>query len=60
MYKLVLISFLIATLVIPLSAARDKNHRRGLKKALVLLIAFAIVYLAALLWLFPRLYYPVT
>jgi hypothetical protein len=58
MHKLLLLSMVIATIVIPIIAARDPNPRRGLKKALFAIVVFAVVYLFALLFIYPKIFYP--
>jgi hypothetical protein len=42
----VLLSVVVATVVIPLLAARDRNPRRGAVRLLVALLVFAIAYVA--------------
>jgi hypothetical protein len=49
MVKVVLMSVLFATVAIPALAARDPVPRRGLKRAVVLLVAFDVLYVAVLL-----------
>ena len=48
MRKLILISILFATVVIPLRAARERSARRGLEKALFALLVFDVFYLLAI------------
>jgi hypothetical protein len=55
MRKLLLISILVATIVIPMRAAAERNPRRALGKALAYTIAFNVVYWLLLLFLYPRL-----
>ena len=55
MQKLLLVSILFANVAIPAWAARDRNPRRGLKKALLAMTVFDVVYLAGLLFVYPRL-----
>lgn len=59
MYKVVLLSFLLVTLAAPIASARDRSARRGFKKMLVIALGFAVLYLLALLLVYPKLYYPV-
>ena len=53
--KLLLVSILFANVAIPIWAARERSTRRGLKKLVVSMLLFDLVYLAALLVIFPRL-----
>ncbi len=55
MQKLILVSFLFANVAIPSWAARARNPRWGLQKALLSMVAFDVVYLFALLVVYPRL-----
>jgi hypothetical protein len=55
MSKLVLLSILIATIALPARAAREKNARRGLKKAVIYMMLFNLFYLFALRFLYGRL-----
>ena len=55
MQKLILVSILFANVAIPLWAARERNARRGLKKALFAMLVFDVAYLVAVLFLYPRL-----
>jgi hypothetical protein len=55
MKKLLLLSILVASIVIPARAARAKNPRAGLKKALVNMMIFNAIYLFALLYVYNRL-----
>jgi hypothetical protein len=48
-------SLMLALLLIPLVAARDARPRRGLKKAVVWLLGFSLVYAIALRFLYSRL-----
>jgi hypothetical protein len=54
MDKLVLLSVLIALVTIPVLSARDRNQRRGLKRALFLVVAFNLFYMFALRFIYPR------
>ena len=47
-------SILLALLVIPVVAARERSATRGLKKAVLLWLAFMSIYTLALLYIFPR------
>jgi len=53
--KLLLISVIIASVLIPLWAARDESPRRGLTKAVVVTAAFHLLYLLAVKYLYWRL-----
>lgn len=56
MGKLVLNSILIATLALPMFAARDRSPMRGLRRALLWVAAFDACYLVALLYVYPHLH----
>ena len=55
MGKLLLLSIVIATVAIPARAAREKNARKGLRKALLQMAVFNVFYLLGLLYLYGRL-----
>jgi hypothetical protein len=55
MQKLVLLSVLFATIIIPMQVSKEKNPVLGLKKAIVYMFFFNIVYMMLLLFVFPRL-----
>ena len=55
MQKLILVSILFANVAIPLWAARERNARRGLKKALFAMFVFDVVYMLAVMFIYPRL-----
>jgi hypothetical protein len=55
MKKLLLLSVIIATIVIPARAARMKNPRQGLKKALLQMVVFDLVYVFLVLFVWHRL-----
>ena len=55
MKKLVLLSIIFATIAIPARAARMKNPRVGIKKALRNMVLFNLFYLFAVLYIWPRL-----
>jgi hypothetical protein len=48
MSKVILLSSLIAMIALPVRAAKEKNPRVGLKKALLYMVAFNACYLLAL------------
>jgi hypothetical protein len=54
MGKLVLISLLVATIVIPARAARDPNPVRGMKRAVGHTVAFVVCYTAALVFVYLK------
>lgn len=54
MRKLILISILFASVLIPIRAARARNARRGLRKALFAMLAFEVFYLLAIALVYPR------
>jgi hypothetical protein len=53
--KLLLISILFMSIIIPARAAVAKDPRRGLKKALINMVLFNLFYVLALTYLYPRL-----
>jgi hypothetical protein len=55
MQKALLISIVVATLVLPMWAARERGARRGLKKALASMLVFMLLYLVGIMFVFPRL-----
>lgn len=55
MGKLILASLLLATVVLPMRAARGRAPRRGFGRLLLSLAAFNLMYLLAVLYLIPRL-----
>ena len=58
--KLILISILAATIVVPSVFARDCNSRRGLKRMILGLVVFNVVYLMLLTFVYARFYVPET
>jgi nitrate reductase NapE component len=54
MRKLIIISILFATVVIPIRAARERSARRGLEKALFAMLVFDVFYLLAVVLVYPR------
>ena len=56
MQKALLISILVATIGIPIWAAREKNPHKAFKKTLFYLFAFNVVYVLALKFVFFRLF----
>jgi hypothetical protein len=55
MQKLILVSILFAAVTIPVWASRDRNARRGLRKALFAMLVFDVLYVLAVMFLYPRL-----
>jgi hypothetical protein len=53
--KLLLISIMLMSILIPARAAAEKDPRRGLKKALVAMALFNLFYALAVTYLYPRL-----
>jgi hypothetical protein len=53
--KLVLISILFMSIIIPARAAASKDPRRGLKRALWQMTLFNLFYVLAVTYLYPRL-----
>lgn len=54
MSKLILLSTVIGLVAIPILAAREKNARKGLRKVIVQMLIFQVVYLLALRFLWGR------
>jgi hypothetical protein len=54
MQKLILMSVIYATAILPLIAARNPSPRRGLRKAVVWLLAFNVIYVLAVMFVYPR------
>jgi hypothetical protein len=55
MKKLLLLSVIIASIVIPVRAARIKEPRQALKTTLVRITVFNAIYVALLLFVWHRL-----
>jgi len=55
MQSILLTSILVATIVIPLLAARDAQPRRGFRRAVIGLLVFDALYLVACLFVYPRI-----
>ena len=55
MQKALLISIIVATLAIPMWTAQDRSARRGLRRAVVWMALFNVVYLLAVMFIYPRL-----
>ncbi len=54
MAKLLLLSFVFATVAIPVRMSRDKNPKRGLKRALKGIVLFNLFYCFNLYYLQAR------
>jgi hypothetical protein len=55
MKKFILLSFILAMIVIPARNARSKDARAGLKRTIIQMAVFDVVYLLLLLYVWPRL-----
>lgn len=55
MHKFLLLTMLLATALIPAMAARDRGARHGLGRTIVSLAVFDVVYLLALMFVYPRI-----
>jgi hypothetical protein len=53
--KLLLLSVVIAMIAIPTLTARDTDAKRGLKNTLILVIAFNLLYLLFVRFVYPHL-----
>lgn len=53
--KILLISILIMSIIIPARAAAAADPRRGLRSALVQMVLFNLFYVLAITYLYPRL-----
>jgi hypothetical protein len=52
--KILLLSILIAPIALPARAAREKNAKKGFRKAMVYMLLFNAFYLLTLLFLYGR------
>ncbi len=55
MRKLLLVSILLSSVILPWRAASDPSPARGFKRGLLWVIGFNVLYLLALLYVAPRL-----
>ena len=55
MAKLLLLSVVIMMVAIPVLTARDRSAKRGLQKAIILMIVFNIFYVLAVRFIYPHL-----
>jgi hypothetical protein len=53
--KMVLIMILFASIIVPARAAAAPNPRKALKKALVQMTVFNLIYVLSVTYLYPRL-----
>jgi hypothetical protein len=53
--KFILLSILVMSILIPARAAGEKNPRAGLKKALRHMTVFNLIYVLAVVFIYPRL-----
>lgn len=55
MSKVVLMSLLVGTLVLPIRAARAPSARQALRRLVVASVLFHLAYVLAVVFLYPRL-----
>ncbi len=55
MGKLILVSVVFASVLVPTLAARDASAKRGFKRAVLYAVLFNVVYLLALRFVVPRI-----
>jgi len=55
MAKLLLLSILVATLLIPAVTASDTNARRGLQRTVLGMVIYIVVWALACAFVYPRL-----
>jgi hypothetical protein len=55
MSKALLLSIMIATIFLPAVAAKEKNPKKGLRKAIIYMLVFNAFYLFGLLFLYGRI-----
>lgn len=48
-------SVVIASALIPAITAKDRNARRGLRRTIVALLAFNVLYVVLVIWVYPRI-----
>lgn len=53
--KLLLMSLLFFSVILPARAARDKSRARALKKLLRWMCIFCVLYLLSAIYVYPRL-----
>ncbi len=55
MAKLLLLSVIFATILLPARAAREKNAKRGFRKTVISLAVFNLLWILGLVFLYGRL-----
>jgi hypothetical protein len=55
MEKLLLVSILISTMVLPMRAARRPHPVHGLRRAILYTLIFNALYAFAILYIYPRI-----
>ena len=55
MQKILLVSILVATVAIPVQMSREKSRVEGVKRTVKWMVGFCVIYLIALIYLYPRL-----
>jgi hypothetical protein len=55
MHKLLLMSVLLATAVIPAIGAHDPRAKRGLRRTVTRMLLFNALYLLAVVFVYPRI-----
>ncbi len=55
MQKMLLLSILVANIVLPLWFAADPSPRRGARRTIGAVFSFNVLYLLALLFIYPQL-----
>jgi hypothetical protein len=58
MDKLILVSILAATIVLPFAASRGRHPRRSVRKMLLAFLAFNALYVFLLITLYVRFFVP--
>jgi hypothetical protein len=54
MGKLILLSLLFATMIIPMRAAADPSPTRGFRRIVLWLLSFNALYVILILFVYPR------
>jgi len=55
MAKLVLMSIVIGMIVVPVTAAREKDARRGFQRLVLTIIIFNLLYVFVVRFIYPRM-----
>ncbi len=58
MYKLLLLSIILSTIIIPALASKQPDPVRGWRIAAGGIVVYALIYLLLLAFAYPKLYYP--